>query len=251
MITPAKNWVYVKFDKSNQDEFGNIIRKSGLIMPTAKGIAGRFKQDKHGAEAEDMRLTSKTAGTVVAFSGLEYREEGTSESDLDFDTEEELQVGDFVIFDYKEYLQAERDGRFLNEQGKPDENYAFIHYSKIFVRIRNRQVQPINGYLLIEPLCDEPTSKLEVIRKVSETKGIVRYAGTPVKYRQPLYYEPDSEWVTIMPKNLSEPLQTKMPEVGDTVYFKDYNSKELQHYLRQTLPARMYVMQRRDCYIVM
>lgn len=251
-MIPAKNWVYIKFDKSNQDPFGNIIRKSGLVLPTAKGIAGRFKSDKNGTEGEDHRVSSKTTGTVVAFSGLNYREyDSVHESDLDFDTEEELHVGDFVIFDYKEHLQAEQDGRLIDETGYYNSDFAIIHYSKIFVRIRNGEVQPINGYLLIEPLFDEPTSKLEVIRKVSETKGIVRYAGTPVKYRQALYYEPDSEFCTVMPKSLKEPLRVKMPEVGDTVCFKDYNSKELQHVIHQTLPVRYYILQRRDVFLVM
>lgn len=251
----AKNWVYIKFDRENQDAFGNIIRKSGIILPTSPHTIGAYKKNKAGGHGEDTRIAAQTIGTVIAFSGLEYRDILTGhdmlyESDLDFDTEEEIQVGDMIIYDHKEFYQAVNQGRCIDKNGFPDTEYAFINYSKIFVRIRDGEITPVNGYLLVEPMPEEKRSKLLTVDKLSETKGVIRYAGTPVKYRRNMYYQPDSEWVTVMPKNTTDTLQVRHPAVGDTVLFKDYNARDLQHTIRQTLPHRYFIMQRRDCLMI-
>lgn len=235
-MTPRKNYVYVKFNISAEEHRGGYVNKGNLIIPTDHKITGAHKTK---AEGDDYRKNAVTFGTVIAFTGLDYREEHRSDYDLDFDTEPELEVGDQIIWDYKEYHEAERNKRINFE-----DMTAFIHYSKVYVRIRGGEVTPVNGYLLVEPLNEVKKSALE-LDKISETRGVIRYAGSPVHYRQHIYQETDDEFAPVLPPRGTE-IDVRMPTVGDIVIFKDYNARDVQDWIHNVLGKRFYAMQRRD-----
>lgn len=131
----------------------------------------RFEDTKH----------APTCGVVLQVpERLRFKSLEEAESDhpsLDFDTEMELQVGDTVIFHYLAEDNAKRNGLY-HEDG------LFLHYDKIFCAIRNGEIIPINGHLIVEPESEMIKSNLvipDLAIRNSKQKGTVKYAGKPNK----------------------------------------------------------------------
>jgi hypothetical protein len=132
-------------------------------------------------------LNAKTAGEVIAVPDkLHYDTDATSYNSIDWDTDMELQVGDVVIYNYLAVKNSLHMGHFI------DKDIICIPYDKIYVAIRNQNVIPINGVILVEPEEEFIGTFLHVPDNAvtnSKQVGKVVYAGTPVRgYRKEYIY---------------------------------------------------------------
>jgi co-chaperonin GroES (HSP10) len=122
-------------------------------------------------------LNARTAGEVVAVpEKLVYNTDPESFNSLDWLTDMELQVGDVIIYNYLAVKNAMHMKHFV------DANTVCIPYDKIYVAIRNGEVIPINGNILVQPE-DEwyETTMIVPDNAIDKSKqiGKVIYAGVP------------------------------------------------------------------------
>lgn len=122
---------------------------------------------------------STTSGIVmVAPEKLYFNYDNHSKS-LRWDAQMELQAGDRVIFHYNAIKHALSNGMVIN-------GGVLIKYDGLFVRLRNenKEVHPLNGIILAEPLQEEIKTDViipETFDATLRTKSTVRYVGTPLK----------------------------------------------------------------------
>ncbi len=147
----------------------------------------------------------------------------------------EVKVGDAVIFHFLCVQDAINHGRYFVEDGK---KLIFIRYDELYVILRSDKIIPINGWLLVEPKeVALPKTKLHVPDMVkgrrSMTEGIVKYASSQVNY-----YDHDKKVGTD-------------PDIqaGDEVRFRDVDAIPIQYELHAEL-GLLYRMRRKDCYKV-
>lgn len=152
-----------------------------------------------------------------------------------FDTQIELQIGDRIIFHYLAMNTARKMyDKHLLKDIPPD--HTLIPYDQIFVAIRNGEVIPVNGYLLVEPADEEINTSLiipDALKKKATKRGFIRYMGKPVNgYRDYEDWGADSDDV----------------KVGDEVLYRECNCVPLEYSLHQTLEKgrTLYRMQRSD-----
>jgi len=181
------NQVIVQLDRK-QDEY---LMKNGkkLYLDTS------FEPEKH----------APITGTIVNMcSELFFTRVPARPHSLKWDTEIELQVGDYVISYYLVSVNAykEKDGRVITDENRND--YIFLRYDQIFAGRRGDQVVTCNGYNLLTPVQDPEVLKMETALKTAgmlpgfaDTGGAsgkvarMAYPAKPVKYRDPRIYDFD------------------------------------------------------------
>lgn len=174
-----------------------------------------------------------TTGVVVKVPDKLDNFEISSNASLQYDTDLEVQVGDTVIFHYLTRDANVRDGRILTIN---DEEYFQIRYDRLFCAIRNDEIIMLNGTLIVEADREELESEFLITQhtnKKSQTRGVVRYAGSPLKgYRD----FPDDGG------DLDE------VAVGDHIIFRSVDALPLQNDTQQLIDRgkTYYRMQRRD-----
>lgn len=236
----CNNYVLVKFDRKREEINQNFVtRPSGIIM-------GEMVVDKAQHKVTGEGAWAIIRGEVMDVAALHYKEDISGLGDdgqLDYDADCEIEKGDTIIFDYHAGLRAKEKGRMWYEDNVA---YGFIRYSAIFCRIREGKIMPCNGYVLIEPLIEKKKFFDYETEVISETKGIIRYAGTPVrKYRYSIYQERDNNLVPVINKVQGGEFFSVIPQIGDVVIFKSHNSRDLEYEMQRQLP-HYYVMQFRD-----
>lgn len=152
-------------------------------------IDPNYEPEKHAA----------VTGHVIATPLLIYSK--SRYDSMPWDTDMELEVGDYVIFYYLAAVNAFRkeDPKWLKDE---DGNlYVFVKYDNFYVakrRVNNisplevDEIIPLNGYCIIEPVINEEYQKLEkkynelelevpkhLMKKFSYKYGIVKYLGKP------------------------------------------------------------------------
>lgn len=90
----------------------------------------------------------------------------------------ELKVSDFVFYSYNVYAQAAAHGRIFE---KGEEMYILIPYDMCFVAIREDEIIPLNGLVLLEPVIKKYEGKLIVEEEEHATVGTIAHLGTKVK----------------------------------------------------------------------
>lgn len=141
---------------------------------------------------------------------------------LEWETEMELMEGDIVYMDYLAMPNAVDDGLVIGD--KP-----LVKYDDIICVVRNGQIIPVNGNLLVEPI-ENQTGAFEVVRSQDmPVKGRVLFAGKPVTHY------------------LKYPKQKEHDDVGvgDVVYFRKAYCTPLETPGYQTLDKPYMYMQRR------
>lgn len=120
-------------------------------------------------------------------------------SSLKWDTDIQIQVGDYVISYYLAALNAFMNGRFISDQY--NNQYLILKYDQLFAAKRGDQIITINGYNLLTPVKDieqkglrERMKKLGLLvpDSIRDTKkvamGRLKYAADPIRrYRDPAY----------------------------------------------------------------
>lgn len=182
-----------------------------------------------------LQHTSST-GTVLSVPERLIFDRKDSAKTMEYDVPMELQVGDNVILNYLSYAEAIKN--------EPIDGGHPVRYDEILVALRGEQVIPVNGLLLVEPLNIADTEEVKEMSKFlvtpeyvktqkSETRGYVRYVGSPVRgyqmdYREEIYESEDDV------------------KVGDFVQFDPAYAVPLQYELHRSLPMILYRMRRKD-----
>jgi co-chaperonin GroES (HSP10) len=224
------NLVKVKLDPENNE----IIMKSGIKFFLDTSI----NQEQHTVlqgEVESLPLQ------------LCYSDKGDK---LPWLTDMEIQVGDRVLMYYMGVFNClAQERRHYIKEGP--NTWIFIKYQNIYAVIRNGQVIPINGYLLVEPEEDpewiriteqaaEQGLELPDMRKPTNTHvtyGKIAYMGKPNKF----YFQPDlsDEMVDV--------------EVGDSVVLKKVRDipAEYEYHAKIDNGRKLYRVQRHDILAVL
>jgi hypothetical protein len=147
---------------------------------------------------------------------------------MEYDTDMEVKVGDELIFHHLAIDFAKKDNYHLAPDHYP------IRYDSIFVAIRNGQVIPVNGNVIVEPMV-EAISPVFSQTKTSVHHGVVKYLGTPVRG---YFMTPDG---TFTDKGIDI-------NVGDHVVYSKADCVPLEFKLHQTLDKGviLYRMRRKD-----
>lgn len=215
------NTVMVKFDRDNDE----ILFESGEKLFISTG----WDPLKHAV----------TSGIVTQVPNKLIFNRNHPNS-MQYDVDMEVQVGDRVIFDFK----AESSVRKIVE---PINGSYPLRYDDIYVVIRNSEIIPVNGIVLVEA-CDTTEEEdvknamkfLElpdtVIKEKSETMGYVRYLGTPCR------------GFLNAPSELSE--VDDHINIGDKVIFHHAYAVELQYSMHQIISKgkTLYRMRRKDIF---
>lgn len=203
------NEVVIKADRTDNDLF--------LSTGEKVFIDNRYEKGKHMVRT----------GTVV-HTPQNLHFEYFDPLSLEYDTQMELQVGDKVIFHQLAINYVKKEPYGLG----PDE-YP-IKYDSFFCAIRNGEIIPVNGNVIVEPLKNEIVSKL-VDPKLSVNHGIVKYLGTPIKN---YLMTPDGLWS-------DKGVDIK---VGDHIMYGKADCVRLEFSLHQTIDkgTMLYRMRRKD-----
>jgi len=176
-----------------------------------------------------------TSGIVTGLpTKLIYNPDDPAKTML-YDTDMELQVGDRIIFEYLAYGEAMKND--------PIDGSHVIRYDEVLVAIRGEEIIPVNGIVVVEPIDiteTEEVKKMSSILEVpdyvkwqkSETRGIVRHIGTPLRG-----YAMDTS------KSIHEADDLK---VGDKVLFIHHYAIPLQYDMHRIIDKTLYRMRRKD-----
>lgn len=147
---------------------------------------------------------------------------------LEYHTDIEVQVGDQVIFHHLAVNYTKNESYGLQDQEYP------IRYDGIFCAIRNGEVIPLNGNVIVEPLKEPMTSQFIPVKN-SVHHGIVKYLGSPLKG---YFMTPDGSWS-------DKGIDIKQ---GDHVVYGKVDCVPLEFSLHQTLDkgTTLFRMRRKD-----
>lgn len=218
------NTVMVKFDRDNDE----VLFESGEKLFISTGW--------------EPLMHAVTSGVVTHVPNKLIFNRKNPNS-VQYDVDMEVQVGDRVIFDFK----AESEVRKV---AAPIDGSYPLRYDDIYVVIREGEVIPINGIVLVEA-CDtteeEDVKKAmeflhlpdTVLKEKSEVMGYVRYIGTPCR------------GFLNAPAELTE--VDDHVSVGDKVLFHHAYAVELQYSMHQIINKGkvLYRMRRKDIFAVM
>lgn len=132
------NYVMVELDEEND----HIITKEGVKLY----IDNTFEPEKHAV----------VTGKIVSIPDrLTFRPNSTEL--MPWETTIEVKEGDKVVMYYLGVVNALKKEikKYFIKDGK---YFVFIKYNNIFVVIRDKQIIPVNGYILVEPV-DDPGKK--------------------------------------------------------------------------------------------
>jgi co-chaperonin GroES (HSP10) len=210
------NSVLVKFDSPNDH-----IKVGGVDIQ----IDTSFNPMQH----------TITSGEVIGLpSRLIFNPDDPAKTML-YDTDMELKVGDRIIFDYLAYNEAIKND--------PIDGGHVIRYDEVLVALRGDDIIPVNGIVLVEPIDITETEEVKqmsaflevpdyVKKQKSETRGVVRYVGTPLRA-----YAMDTSRTIYESDDL---------HVGDKVYFDASYAIPLQYDMHRLIDKTLYRMRRKD-----
>lgn len=119
-------------------------------------------------------------GKVVAVGNLFYKHRNPNS--LSWDVPCEISKDDFVMFHWRVPQLAAKHGKVyvLDEH----RSLVFLCYDDLFAVIRDKNVYPLNGWIFVEPIEEQPSTFLvvpDIAKKRSKTRGIVKHVGCKVK----------------------------------------------------------------------
>lgn len=136
-------------------------------------------------------------GTVIAVPDRIHFTRRNVTRSSEFDTDMEVQVGDKVIFHYLVAGEVKRRKKYLF-----NENLWYMDYDKLMLAVRDGEIIPLNGRVIVEALEDKDDlgSLIATDRnsRVSATRAVVRYVSRPLRgylFRKDVTYSEDYESV--------------------------------------------------------
>jgi hypothetical protein len=198
------------------------------------------KKDFHIDTTFEVQRHAPTEGEVIEVPEKLLFNMKPQRTSVEFDVDMELKKGDKVYFHYLTHENCASEGRLLHDK---EGNVMFlVPYDQIFVSVRDEEIIPINGWLLVEPVIgDIVKSDTIEIPDTLKNKGSLKFAkvvhiSTPIrKYRR---FPQEADCNTVKPgdiiaysKNADLPVQ-----------YAYYNSLESKKQYRR--------MQRRDTFAI-
>jgi len=147
---------------------------------------------------------------------------------MEWETDMELSLGDTVYIDYLATLRA-LSTEFNPADAYPEPSwikqdgfyYVILKYQDIYLRVRNKKVQPINGYCIAKPIRVKEKEYKGIIvpfsNKTSNKWAEIIYVGNPCK--DFLGGEKDKGEI----------------HKGDVVLFRSYSNRKVENSLHRTL----------------
>lgn len=198
------NNVLVKSDRTDE-----ILLSNGYKL----FIDNRFEEQKN----------SPQSGIVVQLPEKLVFSHNPDTDSVQYDVDIELQVGDFVIFNYLAHSHAVKTGAVIDGN-------ILVKYDAIYLAIRNGEIITPNGSVIVEPLNELVKSGLIIpdsYDKRLKNYGKVLYAGTPDKGHRMRTFGPPSPPMQNTEEGFSQSETYAKP--GDKVYFHFVNAIPLQH----------------------
>lgn len=146
----------------------DIVSSSGLILNFNPDIQYAEGSGSHRADC------AQTWGWVVKTPPRLFFNVFSPDLSMPWDTEMEILPGDKVWFNHIASLNS------LNIETEKG-IYKFVPYDDLIVAIRDNEVIPLNGNILLEEVKKEKASFLDFREDIDYHRGIVRYAGKPNK----------------------------------------------------------------------
>lgn len=224
------NHVAVLLDPENKF----VETKSGIRLH----IDTSFEPEKH---------VVRTGTVVDAPTRLIYHHKKPS---YPWKTKPELKPGDRVVMYFMaiQNCLAPEQRKFTKEG---DKVYIFIKYHNIYAIINDRNIKPINGYVLVEPVEDpEWTRKVEEAKKLNlELPDMRQPSKTDVTYGKIAYMgEPNEMYADDYKSD-----RFHDEKVGDTIVMKRIRDipVEYEYHAKIDGGRRLYRMQRHDILAVL
>lgn len=142
-----------------------------------------------------------------------------------YDVDMELKERDTIFYHYNVYGEAHEQGRVFT---KDRETFILIPYDMVFVAIRDEEVIPVNGLVLIEPE-QVQVGEFDLPRE-SDQVGKIAHIGSPVRNYIGYPDESDEEFY----------------EFGDRVVFRKTRGVPLEFGIHQRLDKKYFKMHRKD-----
>lgn len=201
----------------NMAASGTVITCPDKLVFLGNEIKEHLKANQHNlgyADDKDAPHRSKMAAMEILNKVEEMRE-----SSLEFISPMDIQPGDRVFFDYLERFTIYEAGRVI----QTDIGELFlIRYDKLEIRIRDGQIKPLNGFVLVEWERSKPIKfgALELAgpdKRIEETVGIQNSEVVAL---------PDPVHALMDDLEFSDPV--RYLKVGDRVAFHSYDATPLE-----------------------
>lgn len=144
-----------------------------------------------------------------------------------YDVPVEVQQGDFILFHYNVYAQAQKEGRFFQKNG---ETTILIPYDMCYVVIREEKIIPLNGIVLLEPVVNKQSEVIITEDKEDKLLGKIAHIGCKVNGYLDYMEETDDDFF----------------EVGDLVAFRKRSVVDFEYPLHRMLDKKYWRLWRRD-----
>ena len=165
------------------DTFQEFLSKGGITLVNATA-------EEAWADSEIANITE----FIVRHGKVVDLPQNITSGSFDYDTEMEIEKGDIVYWNsisFKEHIPIVCDGK----------KYLLVDYHELLIRIRGKEIMPINGFALLKPI-EESTS----FGVYTTTKKLTD--------RWEIVYKPEQLNIELAEQNKFEDLW----EVGDVVY---------------------------------
>lgn len=158
---------------------------------------------------------------------------------MPWETEIALQLGDDVVFSYEAALDCTNPHLGKEIHDEENNRYFLLDYEDIFVARRRKELIPVNGYLLVEPIIEEYISQIELPEEKSGRIGRVAFTSP----RNKRYFAAGRERNDVYDF-------TETIKVGDMVVFSRYSDLPVEYELHNSIDGKKqyFRMQRRDIY---
>lgn len=199
------NNVLVKIDPVDQ-----ITLSSGFKL----FIDNRFEEQKNAPQS----------GIVVQLPERLVFSHDPQINSLEYDVDNEIQVGDRVIFHYLAEENARKQGLVFDNDCIP------VIYDRIFAVIRGEEIIPLNGIVLVAPESEIIQSNIIIpdsYNKTMKSFGTVIAAGRPHRQRRFRTYSPPPLPFSLSKEGFS--ISEGYCKTGDKVFFHRINAIPLQH----------------------
>jgi hypothetical protein len=198
------NNVLVKSDPNDE-----ILLSNGFKL----FLDNRFEEQKNAPQS----------GVVVQLpEKLVFSHDPDTDS-LQFNVENELQVGDVIIFNYLAHHFAVSTGAVIDGN-------ILVKYDSIYLAIRNGEVIALNGSVIVEPMNELIKSNIYIpdsYNKRLKNYGRVVYSGIPDKGHRMRTDGPPDMPMLATEEGFSQ--SDRYAQKGDKVYFHFANAIPLQH----------------------
>ena len=228
-ISVAPNWVLVQIQGQTLEKVRGLFIDVSFNPGEHSNIYGVVKS----APQKLLYFNKEVEAIKNEFGGsqncplhrLVELQELTARSTL-YDVDAELQEGDFIFFRYNVYGEAQQDGRIFT---RDKDMFIVIPYDSVYLAIRDDEIIPVNGIVLVEPIKEQHDTSLVMLEKEDQTMGVIAHLGSEVRSYLG-FDESDDDFY----------------QVGDKIIFRRHRNVPVEWSIHQRLDKKYFKMHRKD-----